>query len=891
MIHLASEQIKRPFYLAAMLPIYRLLRRYAPKWCALPPGIKADIYGAVWLEKGNWLYNLIFPPFFKKIRFEISSEEELRKAAEEGTIIYVMRRRGQLEFNYFGHVLREMGLPCVEYANEISVKRWMPWPLFKATLINRLESMEKIGGIPDAVSCGYLTYLIEGNKTALISVVPSELEDETIILSGSQKLIYSVIKAQEKCEKPVFFVPLEFIWDRRPAREARSIIDILFGEKENPGRIRKTALFWRNYRNKAVARIGKPINLPLVLEQNKEEPNEAKARRLGRELVSALKLERRTISGPPVRSKSWFVQRIMADDEFQQRLFELAAVHKKPADDLRELSSRYMNELAADINYTYIELATILLRWAFKSLYSGLIYNEDGLNQIKELYAKNSIVFVPNHKSHFDYLILSYILHNNYMTVPHVAAGVNLSFWPLGTIFRHCGAFFIRRSFENNELYKACVETYLKILLEEGYSQEFFIEGGRSRTGKLSPPRFGMTRMLAGALNSKSINDILFVPVSLTYDRVIEQKEYEKELEGGPKEKERPAQIIRLFKYLRRQKPRHGKIYVNFGKPISCREKSGKLKNDVMVKAIAGDICHEINRNIVVTPQALIALTLLSHVERAVTFAELKRRYTLFLDYLRFKGCEFSQTISADGKNALSTALEGLISAKLISKLDEIGEPIVTINEDRRLQLEYFKNGCSHFFASISAMSVLLSKKLTKSAAFTAEQFVDDFSFCRDLLKYEFQFSTTHSLKEHIEKIMQFLTAQGALNAEKEGGFKFKKGADQIIIPFSNLMRNFCESLKIALMSIKRDSFEKVEERDLVKRMIQTGKNMLLLGHVHYRESVSKINFMNSLRLFCDLGIIRDHSDKLGTKGRKIYSSTDNKELIQDLQVKLEKLS
>lgn len=890
MIHLASEQLKRPFYLAAMLPIYRLIRRYAPKWCALPSDIKADIYGAVWLEKGNWLYNLIFPPFFKKIRFEISSEEELRKAAEEGTIIYVMRRRGQLEFNYFGHVLGQMGLPRVEYANEISVKRWMPWPLFKATIVNRLESTEKIGGIPDAVSCGYLTYLIEENRPTLISVVPSELEDETIILSGSQKLIYSVIKAQSKSPRPVFFVPLEFIWDRRPSREERSIIDILFGEKENPGRIRKIVLFWRNYRNRAVARIGKPINLPAVLQKHGAESDDAKARLLGRELVSALKLERRTILGPPVRSKGWFIERVMADESLEQKLFELAAVHKKPADDLRELSSKYLHELVADINYTYIDLAEIILRWAFKSLYSGLIYNRDGLNQIKELYAKNSIVFVPNHKSHFDYLILSYILHNNYMTIPHVAAGVNLSFWPVGPIFRHCGAFFIRRSFENNELYKSCVETYLKILLEEGYSQEFFIEGARSRTGKLSPPRFGMTRMLSKALDSKSINDILFVPVSLTYDRVIEQKEYERELEGRPKQKERPAQIIRLFKYLKRQKPRHGKIYVNFGKPISCREKSGALKNDAMVKSIVGDICHEINRNTVVTPESLTALTLLSHLERAVTLNELKRCYVLFLEYLRFKGTSFSQTIASDVNKALLTALDDLISGKLVQKLEEIGEPIFTINEDKRLQLEYFKNGCSHFFASIGTLSILLSKKIGKSAAFTADQFVDDFSFCRDLLKYEFQFSTSRPLKEHIEKIMQFFAAQGALNAEKDG-FKLKKGADQIIAPFSNSMRNFFESLRIALMSIKRDSFEKVEERDLVKRMIQTGKNMLLLGHVHYRESISKINFTNSLSLFRDLGIIRDHSDKLGAKGRKVYSSTDNKELINSLQVKLEKLA
>ena len=188
-------------------------------------------------------------------------------------------------------------------------------------------------------------------------------------------------------------------------------------------------------------------------------------------------------------------------------------------------------------------------------------------------------------------------------------------------------------------------------------------------------------------------------------------------------------------------------------------------------------------------------------------------------------------------------------------------------------------------------LSLLLTNRRGKTTHFSIDQLADDFEYLRGLLKYEFRFSTSESTKQHLKKIIDYFVSQDVIVKEKDGRFKLKKGAITIITPFSNLMRNFFESLKIGLISIKRESFKKSNERDLVKKMIQTGKNILLLGHIQYREAVSRANFSNALRLFCDLGILRDHSVELGTKGRKIFSTTNNKDLIRELQVQLEKLT
>ena len=158
---------------------------------------------------------------------------------------------------------------------------------------------------------------------------------------------------------------------------------------------------------------------------------------------------------------------------------------------------------------------------------------------------QHPVVLVPCHRSHFDYLILSYLFHANYLSPPHIAAGINLSFWPLGPLFRGAGAYFIRRSFEGNELYKTVFRNYLTFLIREGYTQEFFIEGGRSRTGKILTPKLGMLSAIVNAFIAGVRRDLYLVPVSIHYGRVVEEESYRRELVGAEKEKESLLSLLK----------------------------------------------------------------------------------------------------------------------------------------------------------------------------------------------------------------------------------------------------------------------------------------------------------------------------------------------------------
>jgi glycerol-3-phosphate O-acyltransferase len=205
---------------------------------------------------------------------------------------------------------------------------------------------------------------------------------------------------------------------------------------------------------------------------------------------------------------------------------------------------------------------------------------------------------------------------------------------------------------------------------------------------------------------------------------------------------------------------------------------------------------------------------------------------------------EISQTIIADEKAAISNAIEQFVAARLITLNKETGEQVYWVDEDRRLKLDYFKNGSVHFFASIGVVSTLILKQ--KST--TMEKLESDFEACRNVLRHEFRFATRMPVAEHLRKITDFLASRNAIRMIADR-IELNEGGADILAAFSGQIQNFFESIKVALAALKRQKMDTADERDLIKAMIATGKNMLLLGHIHHREAISKANFQNAIHL------------------------------------------
>ena len=604
----ASERL-----LSAVHPAFAWLARHAPATFGAPD--VSPPHPSAMLVEHNFVWRLLFPRFFDRINVDAAAVSELREAAGRSTLVYVSKSMGQLEYHYFNHLFVKEGLPLACYTNALTMRRWMLWGAYWDSVFSQQKEIGELGRPRDPLLHGDLPRMIAEGNSVLIDLPSSGLTDDGLFFTGPSRALVALIEAQRKSDRPISIVPLDFMWSRRPEHTERTLLDILFGEKENPGALRKISLFWRNYKRSAQAAIGHPIDLSAFVQW--EGGDDARlSQKLRDSLLCALKAKRRTITGPPIRPRRWFINEVMGSESLDDTICRISAELGKPADDARELASRYAREIAADLDHTTIELLDRLLSRALDRMFDSFDVDGEGLAKAKELYAEGPVVFVPNHKSHADYLILSHILYHNGMTLPHIAAGINLEFWPLGPIFRRGGAYFIRRAFRDNPLYKAVLECYLEVLIKEGYSQEFFIEGGRSRTGKLMKPRKGMLTMLSAAASRAGVRNLRFIPVSITYDRVIEQKSYERELAGGAKEKERTRSLFGLTKFLRPQRGRYGSIYVRFGEAVAAPKEHD---DPAAIDEAAYRICHEINRCAVVTPPALAACALLAKAHRGVT--------------------------------------------------------------------------------------------------------------------------------------------------------------------------------------------------------------------------------------------------------------------------------
>lgn len=871
--------------LIAINPLWKWFARRFPSAFAVTDGEVP--HPSAMLTEPNWLWRLIFPRFFKRISSDDAEIERLSAAASESSIVYVTKLTGQLEYNFFNHLFIERTLPLAEYTNALTLRRWMKSKDLWRSIAAQENEITIYGRPIDPMAGDSLVKMIESNRSALINIPQSYLEDDAILFAGPMQAIASLIKMQRTSARPISIVPLDFLWSRRPEGMKKSVIDILFGEKESPGRIRKIVLFWRNYKRRAQASIGAPINLKALLEKNAGTSDEEVSRIICAELLSALKAQRRTITGPPIRPRSWFIQEVMADEALDRSLCRLAEERGDEADNLRELALRYIRSIAADLDYTYVELLERILDSTLIRLFDAFDVNAEGLARTKSLFEKGPVVFVPNHRSHADYLLLSHVLYHHGMTVPFIAAGANLSFWPLGHIFRRCGAFFMRRSFRDNIVYRNVLTTYLKILLKEGHSQEFFIEGSRSRTGKLKYPKKGMLRMLLNASRDARIENLKFVPVSITYDRVIEHKSYVRELEGGKKEDEKPSHLIRLAKYISRRRERYGTIYIRFGEPISISESS---ENTEQVKSLAFNICHEINRHTVATPAAVAAASLLCVARAGVTETEFERNSLAILACLISKGVEVPQKLIDDPKTMLRGAITKMAAQKLITARPSSLEPFIALEEKNRLPLSCFRNVIVHYFVTVGIISQLIGCYSKLGRSLTIDELTGDIVSFQRILHHEFRFATRLTIQEHVKRTIDFLCAQRAISCSEDGRVTIINSGAWVLDIFSSQVRPFVETLWVAARYTSEKMSAACEERALIDEMMRAGLDMFMLGRMRFRESVTKEGFANAIYALKDCGAIIAEPQKTGTKRRNIYLPSPDPTNAQKLKVELERL-
>lgn len=793
--------------------------------------------------------------YFEPVRFAQSAVDELKALHQKGFVVHIMRTTAWVNFLYLHWAMVRRGLPPVR-----AVANLRPWFTKPFTLAAQRGEFDV-----------RFTYARKQGGSGLVFLRESAFNTARGKSTGEDPFP-ALVEMARKSEQPVFLVPELFVWEKWLQKITPSVFDRIFGSPEAPGFLHSIGAFMRNYK-RAQFRIGEPIDLKAFVADNPDETTEVIARKVRSTLSHHLARETRAVFGPPRKPTDRLIDEAMRDKVFQQTAVEVAKEQNKSIESVNRTAKRNFEAIAARYSPSVVGFTAPILHWVFNRIYDGVEVDEVGLERAMKAAAHAPMVLTPSHKSHVDYLIMSYVLFQRGYTVPLVAAGANLSFFPLGPFLRRGGAFFLRRSFKGDKLYTATFKAYLKKLVHDGIHHEFFPEGGRSRTGKLLTPKLGLFTWLVDAVLEGARNDLLFVPVAIDYEKVVEGASYKAELAGGEKKPEDLKALLSAPSVLTEN---YGRIHLSFDEPVSLaklmkdrgidpRETTDDQKK-ALVRALGHRVMHGISKVSTVTPHALLASALLAHRRRGVSVREITDRIGL----LRKMATDLNARLSVQLNDSPSSptvlgpvqdAMRMFASEGFVRIVEARGEPIYQVEEERRPELTFYKNTLMNL---IAGRTIVCAAILSVEPEITVAAIRERALVLSRLLKMEFIFPVGQTFEHIFDATVEHLLSLGLLLREEQ---TLKVAPEAHVRPtvqfLSDLLLDVLESYLLAARQAADVAKEGQDKKEYLKKALENGRADFLGGTIISAEAVSKSSLENALTYLLEQGFLTEQSKKL----------------------------
>lgn len=813
-------------------------------------------------KKPGFFLGRMLSALIKKIKIDDKIINKLNKLNSQGTVVYAVKYKGLIDYLIYHYRFQKNNIPYPKISLNLNLSLILPVSQFYKIVKYYLVYLFKHGKFPSPFQNGFFANAIQVADPSLLSLIDPKGFTRQFI-HAEKDALHFLIETQKDLSRPIFLVPQVILFRKSQEKESPTLRDIFFGYKEKPGVIRMIILLIRQRRH-TIINFGKILNLKDYLnEQLPERTVEEMAAEIRRILIDNIDDQKRIVLGPVMKSRQQLKEMVLNDKKVAICIKLKSKDHPRRLRQERKKAARYFEEIAADYNVTYIQFLHMFLGWLWKKMFQGIDVDQKELDLVKESARKGPLIYVPSHKSHIDYLLLNDLLYNNSLHVPRTAAGKNLAFWPMGHIFRKSGAFFIRRSFKGARLYLRVFNRYIMALLDEGHPIEFYIEGGRSRNGKLILPKSGFLSILLKAYRQGCCQDLIFIPTSISYDVILEGESYLKEIGGEEKKDESFKQILKARHFLKRK---HGKVYVRFGTPIPLTEyinKYGKL-GTWDNKQLAFDLAKTINKIIIVTPLALIAFAILTRHRRGFHFHELLETTKILLEFLKDCAAPMATTLNQP-EQATEETISILISRKIVNILEDVegAERFYFLIEEKKPELEYYKNNIIHCFVlhSFMAISLFSANKDIKNSKSVS----DDYFFLKRLFKKEFVYEEEQGSNKEFERVMSYFLKNNLITkTDMNGGYSITRLGFDVLPFWSAVSKTFLESYWIA----SRVFIQKIEKtnkkKELLKRMTYLGNLYHKQGLIDHIEAISQVNFSNAIQCLSEMFLTSqaDNNDK-----------------------------
>jgi glycerol-3-phosphate O-acyltransferase len=813
------------------------------------------------VARGNHHVRGVARRFFSHFDVDDATAARLRALEDRGAVVYVMRYASRLDYFLFNTLFAQKGMRLAAFANGLSfyyyqpllggLKNWLKRRRLRGRArqeADRERAKEKVG---EVVRAGESMFLFL--RTARY---PGFFRGREAAVAESRReldLLAEIVHAADEEGREVHLVPLALFWRKGP-RNQRRFLKLSYGSSHRPSDFAKVTSFLLTYRDLAI-KVGDPIDLASFIEKRRDEGEPKIVRMVRRSILLFLFREERVVEGPVLRPRHKVQDAVLSNPVVAAAIAARGREPKQTPEAARAQAEKMFREVAANMNPSFLAILSVTVEWIFGRLFASI--ETRGLEKVADYAKRHPVVLVPSHRSYFDFLILSWLFYQNHLVPPHIAARDNMGFGPFGFVFRRAGAFFLRKSFDS-DLYKAVFRAYVGHLVREGFTQEFFIEGGRSRTGKSLVPRLGMLSWNVQGFVDSGRRDLFLVPVGITYERLVEEGAMVDELEGGKKTKESMLGLVRARKVLGR---RYGTVFINFGEPISlARELEGKrhlftgaedeaktAAKRAFTEGLGNEIVERINGAMVANATSVAASALLGEGRRGYFRGDLAIRMGQLIELLQLQDVPLTPELLADAPDFQDSIDFLLRSGLLKTKADPRGE--ILYFEDAGLRaLDVYRNVILHYLAVPSWISRGLLAGLDR------ESLRADLKFWLELF-YEEVFAPTGIVQAaHFDAFLDDFQRRGLivpigerLTPSPEGHAFFHVLAEQT--------RGLLETYLVAVTTVA-EMAEPTTLKALEKEGAAQFERGGLLGEVRRPESWNSATFRNAIELLGRRGIL-----------------------------------
>ncbi|QXW27425.1 glycerol-3-phosphate 1-O-acyltransferase PlsB [Acinetobacter johnsonii] len=589
------------------------------------------------------------------------------------------------------------------------------------------------------------------------------------------KLIRLVEYLLKHPENDVLLVPVTVLWGRSPENEDSWYKALMADAWTKPTGI-KQALNITLYGRENYIEFHQPVSLRGLIQKALEvSPNFSPAHYVVTELNTLFNQYKEAILGPDLSDRRNVINKLMMTDAVKEAILT-ESIHKKiSVSQAESLAKKYLDEIVSDYSYSTIRFADIALTKLWTQLYDGIeVHNFD---MVRELSKDYELVYAPCHRSHIDYLLLSFVIHKRGLMVPHIAAGINLNMPIVGQIMRGAGAYFIRRSFSGNALYTAVFKEYVHSLLSRNTPLEYFIEGGRSRTGLLLPAKKGMLAMTIQSHLRGDSKPIVFIPTYFGYEKLLEGSTYIKELGGQKKQAE---SLFGLLKSIQKIEKVFGKVHVNFGEPVYLDDLlqqnqapehvalEEELPDTVKsaVNAVAEDILENINKAVVINPVSLISLVLLNAPMHTLAERDVLLRLEQFRNYLKQNRYDERMQITELSNQEI---IQYAVQLKQIEFVEHDNERWVKVCDKQDALLKYFSNNILHTFILAALTAHILKAQSENSQNLTVDDLSGQIIQAYPEVKKQFFLKWTEAeLLAQINNVLEYFESERLIDLQEQ---------------------------------------------------------------------------------------------------------------------------